>query len=117
MGHDFRGITEDVLMIDALLPVVLLVSVATLAVAVGALRRSRRVEDIGEERYESLGDEQTRQLGHGCQVSMHNVHAFQQQEQERSRLQRATATLVCASHRWTVSRLRRIAVACRLSWV
>ena len=47
-------------MIDALLPVVLLVAVATLAVAVGTLRSSRRAEDLGEDRYELLRDQHNR---------------------------------------------------------
>jgi type II secretory pathway pseudopilin PulG len=46
-------------MIDALLAVVLLVGLATLAVAIGALRSSRRrLEELGENRYELLRDQQ-----------------------------------------------------------
>ena len=47
-------------MIDALLGAVLLVGVATLAVAIGALRSSRRSEGLGENRYELLRDQQER---------------------------------------------------------
>jgi chromosome segregation ATPase len=47
-------------MIDVLLPVVLLVSFATLAVAIVALRSSRRSEEIGENRYELLRDQHDR---------------------------------------------------------
>src|SRR5215203_2570564 len=47
-------------MIGALLPVVLLVSIATLAVAIVALRSSRRSEELGEDRYELLSDQQER---------------------------------------------------------
>ncbi len=41
-------------MIDVLLPGVMLVGIATLIVAVGALRSSRRSEGLGEDRYELL---------------------------------------------------------------
>src|SRR5215210_8141418 len=47
-------------MIDALLGVVLLVGVATLAVAIGALRSSRRSEGLGEDRHELLRDQHDR---------------------------------------------------------
>ena len=47
-------------MISALLGVVVLVGVATLAVAVGAWRSSRRSEGLGENRYELLRDQQER---------------------------------------------------------
>src|SRR5215211_7230917 len=45
---------------DFLLPAVLLVSIVTLAVAIGALRSSRRSEDLGEDRYELLRDQHDR---------------------------------------------------------
>ena len=47
-------------MMDLLLPVVLLVSVATLAIAIGILRSSRRSEELGEDRYELLRDQHDR---------------------------------------------------------
>src|SRR5215204_3999089 len=47
-------------MMNLLLPVVLLVSIMTLAVAIGALRSSRRSEDLGEDRYELLRDQHDR---------------------------------------------------------
>src|SRR5215208_1847632 len=47
-------------MMDLLLPAVLLVSIVTLAVAIGALRSSRRSEDLGEDRYELLRDQHDR---------------------------------------------------------
>ncbi len=47
-------------MIDALLAIVFLVGVATLAVAIGALRSSRRSEGLGENRFELLRDQHER---------------------------------------------------------
>jgi hypothetical protein len=47
-------------MTNLLLPAVLLVTIVTLAVAIGALRSSRRSEDLGEDRYELLRDQQDR---------------------------------------------------------
>src|SRR5919199_814373 len=47
-------------MINLLLPAVLLVSVVTLAVAIGALRSSRKSESLGEDRYELLRDQHDR---------------------------------------------------------
>src|SRR5215213_9806945 len=47
-------------MIDLLLSAVLLVSIVTLAVAIGALRSSRRSSDLGEDRYELLRDQHDR---------------------------------------------------------
>jgi hypothetical protein len=47
-------------MIDIFLPVVLLVSVATLAVAIGALVDSRRSQTLAEDRYKLLRDQQDR---------------------------------------------------------
>ena len=47
-------------MIDTFLGVVLLIGVATLAVAIGALRSSRRSERLGEDCYELLRDQQER---------------------------------------------------------
>src|SRR5215208_3052245 len=47
-------------MIDAVLGVVLLIGLATLIVAIGALRSSRRSEGLGESRYELLRDHQER---------------------------------------------------------
>jgi DNA repair exonuclease SbcCD ATPase subunit len=47
-------------MIDVLLPVVLFVSVATLAIAIGALLSSRRSQTLAEDRYELLRDQQDR---------------------------------------------------------
>src|SRR3712207_6407675 len=47
-------------MIDALLAIVLVVGAATLAVAIGALRSSRRSEELGEGRYELLRDQHDR---------------------------------------------------------
>jgi colicin import membrane protein len=47
-------------MIDVLLPAVLLVGIATLAIAVGALRSSRRSQELGEDRYELLRDQHDR---------------------------------------------------------
>jgi hypothetical protein len=47
-------------MIDALLPVVLFISVATLAVAIGALLSSRRSQTIAQDRYELLRDQRDR---------------------------------------------------------
>jgi hypothetical protein len=47
-------------MIDALLPVVLFISVATLAVAIGALLSSRRSQTIAQDRYELLRTQQDR---------------------------------------------------------
>src|SRR5215212_7394801 len=47
-------------MINLLLTAVLLVSVFTLAVAISALRSSRRSEGLGEDRYELLHDQQGR---------------------------------------------------------
>ena len=41
-------------MTDVLLPVVLLISIVTLAIAIGAFRSSRRSEGLGEDRYELL---------------------------------------------------------------
>ena len=41
-------------MTDVLLPVVLLISIVTLAIAIGTLRSSRRSEGLGEDRYELL---------------------------------------------------------------
>jgi chromosome segregation ATPase len=51
---------ENDLVIDALLPVVLVVSIVTLAIAIGTLRSSRRSEDLGEDRYELLRDQRDR---------------------------------------------------------
>ena len=47
-------------MTDLLLPAVLLVSILTLAVAIGSLLSSRRSEALGEERYELLRDQRDR---------------------------------------------------------
>jgi DNA repair exonuclease SbcCD ATPase subunit len=47
-------------MIDPLLATVLLVGIATLAATIGTLRSSRRSEDLGEDRYELLRDQQDR---------------------------------------------------------
>jgi hypothetical protein len=47
-------------MIDLLLPAVLLVGIATLAVAVLTFRSSRRSEELGEDRYELVRDQQNR---------------------------------------------------------
>src|SRR4028119_852338 len=47
-------------MTDLLLPAVLLFSVVTLAVPIGALRSSRRSEGLGENRYELLRDQNER---------------------------------------------------------
>src|SRR5215210_6835049 len=47
-------------MMNLLLPVVLLISIATLAVAISALRSSRRSEGLGEDRYELLRDQHDR---------------------------------------------------------
>src|SRR5829696_2030223 len=47
-------------MTDLLLPAVLLVGIMTLAVAIGALRSSRRSENFGEDRYELLHDQHDR---------------------------------------------------------
>src|ERR687896_1859414 len=47
-------------MMDLLLPGVLLVSIVTLAIAVGTLRSSRRSEGLGEDRYELLRDQRDR---------------------------------------------------------
>jgi chromosome segregation ATPase len=47
-------------MTDVLVPVVLLIGIATLAVAIVALRSSRRSEDFGEKRYDLLRDQQDR---------------------------------------------------------
>src|SRR5215208_1271637 len=47
-------------MTNMLLPAVLLVSIITLAVAIGALRSSRRSEHLGEDRYELLRDQHDR---------------------------------------------------------
>jgi biopolymer transport protein ExbB/TolQ len=44
-------------MTDVLVPIVLLVSIATLAVAIRGLRSSRRSEGLGEDRYELLRDQ------------------------------------------------------------
>ena len=44
-------------MTDVLIPIVLLVSIATLAVAIRDLRSSRRSEGLGEDRYELLRDQ------------------------------------------------------------
>jgi hypothetical protein len=47
-------------MMDLLLPAVLWVSIVPLAVAIGALRSSRRSEGLGEDRYELLRDQHDR---------------------------------------------------------
>src|ERR687889_561249 len=47
-------------MTDLLLPAVFLVTLVTLAVAIGALRSSRRSETLGEDRYELLRDQHER---------------------------------------------------------
>src|SRR5215216_7605432 len=47
-------------MIEVLLTVVLVVGVVTMAVAIGALRSSRRAEGLGEDRYELLRDQSDR---------------------------------------------------------
>jgi chromosome segregation ATPase len=47
-------------MVDTLLPVILLVGIATLAVAAGALRSSRRSENLGENHFELLRDQHER---------------------------------------------------------
>src|SRR5215212_2225878 len=47
-------------MMYALLTTIFLVSIATLVVAVGALRSSRRSEELGEDRYELLSDQHDR---------------------------------------------------------
>ena len=47
-------------MMDLLLPVILLISIATFAIAIGTLRSSRRSEDLGEDRYELLRDQHDR---------------------------------------------------------
>ncbi len=47
-------------MIDILLPVVLPVSVATLAVAISALVDSRRSQTLAEDRYKLLRDQRDR---------------------------------------------------------
>ena len=47
-------------MIEALLPVVLLVGVATLALTVRTLRSARMAEDLGEDRFELLRDQNER---------------------------------------------------------
>lgn len=51
-------------MIEALLPVVLLVGIATLAATVRTLQSSRRAESHGEDRFELLRD----QNGSSCCV-------------------------------------------------
>src|SRR3712207_5024177 len=45
---------------EELLAVVLVVGMATLAVAIGTLRSSRRSQELGEGRYELLHDQQER---------------------------------------------------------
>src|ERR671912_774692 len=47
-------------MMDLLLPVILLASVASFIVAIFTFRSSRRSEDLGEDRYELLRDQQER---------------------------------------------------------
>ena len=47
-------------MIGTLLFVILLIGVASLTVAIGALRSSRRSEELGEDRYELLRDQHDR---------------------------------------------------------
>jgi chromosome segregation ATPase len=47
-------------MTDVLIPIVLLVSVATLFAAISTLRSSRRAEHLGENRFELLSDQQER---------------------------------------------------------
>ena len=47
-------------MIDALLPLAVLVSIVTLIVAIYILRSSRRSEALGEDRYELLRDQHER---------------------------------------------------------
>ncbi len=47
-------------MTDVLLSMVLLVGIATLAVAIAALRSSRKSENLGEDRYELLRDQHDR---------------------------------------------------------
>jgi biopolymer transport protein ExbB/TolQ len=45
-------------MVDALIPIILLVSIAALAAVIGSLRSSRRSESLGEDLYELLRDQQ-----------------------------------------------------------
>jgi hypothetical protein len=47
-------------MIDALLPIVLVISATILVVTVRTLGSSRRAEDLGEDRYEFLRDQRER---------------------------------------------------------
>jgi hypothetical protein len=47
-------------LLEALLPLVLVVGIATLAVAIRALQSSRRSEELGEDRYELLRDQRSR---------------------------------------------------------
>jgi len=82
LRHYPQQYPEDMQMIDVLLPVVLLVGVATLAVAIGAFRSSRRSEDLGENRYELLREQQER-----LQVLREERQMFLQ-ELEREALER-----------------------------
>jgi F-box protein 20 len=72
-------------MTDVLVPVVLLVGIATLAVAIAALWSSRRSEDLGEEHYELLRDQQDRlKLLRGEQRML--IQELERGSQERQQL-------------------------------
>src|SRR5918997_6416310 len=51
---------ENERVMDLLLPVVLLVSIVTSAIAISTLRSSRRSENLGEDRYELLREQHDR---------------------------------------------------------
>ena len=72
-------------MIDVLLPVVLLVGLATLAIALSALWSSRRSESLGEDRYELLRDHRNRlELLHEERQIL--IEQLEQESRERQRL-------------------------------
>ena len=72
-------------MIDALLSVVLLIGVATLAVAFYSLRSSRRSESLGEDRYELLRDQHER-LEVMSKERKALIEELERESQERQRL-------------------------------
>src|SRR5215217_4267447 len=72
-------------MIDALVSAVLVIGVATLAIAFYSLRSSRRSEGLGEERYELLRDQHER-LEVMSEERRTLISELERESQERQRL-------------------------------
>src|SRR5215216_5234767 len=107
-------------MMDLLLPAVLLVSIVTLAIAIGALRSSRRSENLGEDRYELLRDQHDR-LEMLREERRMLTEELERQSRERRQLteylEETDPRLVENLERWRQARVERESEAARLEEV